>query len=207
MNGDLFDSYRLEDAWDEMFAAVDSPRPPSVGLYETLRALSPAQFEERCLERDRSLRDRGVTFAHSGEEVPFPLDPVSRLIAADEWSKIEAGFSGRVRALEAFLHDIYGNGQVFAGGVVPRWLVHTSKHFQRASMGIEAHSHLRIHVAGIDLVRDCQGSFRVLEDNVRVPAGSSYWDWISSFRRGKLISEPPAGEHYRFQQIRAVTPP
>jgi len=174
VTGDLFDSYRLEDAWDEMFAAVDSPRPPSVGLYETLRALSPAQFEERCLERDRSLRDRGVTFAHSGEEVPFPLDPVPRLIAADEWSKIEAGVSQRVRALEAFLHDIYGDGQVFADGVIPRRLVYSSKHFQRASVGVEAHNYVRVHVAGIDLVRDRYGLFRVLEDNVRVPSGSSY---------------------------------
>ena len=196
MTGDLFDRYRLEVAWDEMFAAVDLPREPLTGLYETLRALSPAQFEERCLERDRSLRDRGVTFAHSGEEVPFPLDPVPRLIAADEWSKIEAGVSQRVRALEAFLHDIYGEGQVIADGVVPRRLIYTSKHFQRAGFGIEAHNHVRIHVAGIDLVRDRHGAFRVLEDNVRVPSGSSY---VVENRRtmARIFPELFASHHIR----------
>jgi uncharacterized circularly permuted ATP-grasp superfamily protein len=72
------------------------------------------------------------------------------------------------------LRDIYGEGQVLADGIVPRRLVQTSKYFQRASFGIEAHNHVRIHVAGIDLVRDRAGDFRVLEDNVRVPSGSSY---------------------------------
>lgn len=174
MTSDLFDSYKLENAWDEMFAASGTPRPASAGLYETLRALSPAEFEDRCLERDRSLRDRGVTFAHSGEDVPFPLDPVPRLIDANEWSKIESGVAQRVRALEAFLRDVYGENMAISDGVIPRRLVHTSKHFQRASVGIEAQNHVRIHVAGIDLVRDRQGDFRVLEDNVRVPSGSSY---------------------------------
>lgn len=174
MAGDLFDGYVLDGTWDEMFAAPDDPRPEAKGLYDTLRELSAAEFEERCLERDRSLRDRGVTFAHSGEEVPFPLDPVPRLIDAEEWTTIELGVAQRVRALEAFLHDVYGKGEVFADGLMPRRLIYTSKYFQRAAVGLDSASQVRIHVAGIDLVRDVAGEFRVLEDNVRIPSGSSY---------------------------------
>ena len=74
MQDDLFAGYKLDGAWDEMFEAPEQPRPESFELYDALRALSPAEFEERCAERDRSLRDRGVTFALSGEELPFPLD-------------------------------------------------------------------------------------------------------------------------------------
>ncbi len=174
MTGDLFDGYQLERAFDEMFSLEATPRAASVGLYETLRALSLAEFEERCIERDRSLRDRGVTFAHSGEEVPFPLDPIPRLIDGEEWSTIEKGVQQRVRALEAFLQDVYGKGEVFKDGLVPRRLIFTSKYFQRAAFNVEANNHVRIHVAGIDLIRDRFGEFRVLEDNVRIPSGSSY---------------------------------
>ncbi|HVB06845.1 MAG TPA: circularly permuted type 2 ATP-grasp protein [Acidimicrobiales bacterium] len=174
MGDDLFSGYTLGAAWDEMFESVGQPRAASFGLYDALRSMSPEEFEERCAERDRSLRDRGVTFAHSGEELPFPLDPVPRLIDAEEWATIEAGVAQRVRALELFLRDVYGAGEVFSDGVVPRRLVLTSRHYQRASAGVEPPNHVRIHVAGIDLVRDREGAFRVLEDNVRVPSGSSY---------------------------------
>ena len=174
MDDDLFDGYTLDNAWDEMFTEPGQPRSASFDLYDILRSLSPAEFEERCAERDRSLRDRGITFAHSGEELPFPLDPVPRLIDADEWATIEAGVVQRGGVLEMFLRDVYGKGEVLSDGVVPRRVVTTSRHFHRASCGIEAPNHVRIQVAGIDLVRDRFGEFRVLEDNVRIPSGSSY---------------------------------
>ena len=170
----LFAGYALQSAWDEMFSGPDAPRPAVLDLYETLSGLSPEEFDERCHERDRSLRDRGITFAHSGEELPFPLDPIPRLIDASEWATIEAGVVQRVRALEMFLGDVYGEGAAFADKILPRNLVTTSKHFQRSAFGIEAPNRTRIHVAGIDLVRDQKGAFRVLEDNVRTPSGSSY---------------------------------
>jgi len=215
VDDDLFDGYTLENAWDEMFEGPGLPRSASFGLYDTLRSLSPEEFEERCAERDRSLRDRGVTFAHSGEEVPFPLDPVPRLIDAEEWATIEAGVIQRVRALEAFLRDVYTAGQVLADGIVPRRIIVTSRHFQRASFGVESPNHVRIHVAGIDLVRDREGRFRVLEDNVRVPSGSSY---VVENRRtmARIFPELFASHHIRpvanysqrlLSALRASAPP
>jgi uncharacterized circularly permuted ATP-grasp superfamily protein len=76
----LFEGYELGVAWDEMFAAPSQPRKLALELCDTLHSLSPSEFEVCCAERDRSLRDRGITFALFGEELPFPLDPVARLI-------------------------------------------------------------------------------------------------------------------------------
>jgi uncharacterized circularly permuted ATP-grasp superfamily protein len=87
---------------------------------------------------------------------------------------IEQGVRQRVRALEAFLADVYGPGEVLNDGVIPRRLVSSATHFHREVAGIEPANGVRIHVAGIDLVRDQHGDFRVLEDNLRTPSGISY---------------------------------
>jgi uncharacterized circularly permuted ATP-grasp superfamily protein len=172
--GDLLDSYSLGSAWDEMFTAPGQPRSSYVALFETLQSLSASDLEDRCAARDRSFRDQGITFSLSGEERPFPLDLVPRILSPDEWRTIESGVVQRVRALEAFLGDVYGRGEVLADGVVPRRLVITSTHFHRPAAGIEPANGVRIHVAGIDLIRDVDGRFRVLEDNLRTPSGVSY---------------------------------
>ena len=87
---------------------------------------------------------------------------------------IERGVAQRVRALEAFLDDVYGRGEIMADRVVPRRLITSSTHYQRAAAGIRSPNGVRVHVAGIDLVRDEHGVFRVLEDNLRTPSGISY---------------------------------
>ena len=94
-----------------------------------------------------------------------------RVLAADEWHRLEAGIRQRVRALEAFLADVYGAGEVLRRPVVPRKLVHSSPHFHRQVHGIEPAGGVRIHVSGVDVIRDDHGEFRVLEDNLRSPVG------------------------------------
>ncbi len=173
--GDLVDGYRPpEGTYDEMYAAAGLPHESCSPLHEALQTLSHDDFEARCAARDRAFREQGITFALSGEERPFPLDLIPRVIAADEWAVVEAGVRQRVRALEAFLADVYGPGEILADGVVPRRLVVTSTHFHRAVAGTEPPAGVRVHVAGIDLVRDADGTFCVLEDNLRTPSGISY---------------------------------
>ncbi|MDQ1710269.1 MAG: hypothetical protein QOG49_1654, partial [Frankiaceae bacterium] len=169
----LLDGYR-SPAYDEMFAADGSPHPHAKALYDALQLLTSADLAERCAARDRSFRDQGVTFSHAGGEQVFPLDLIPRLIPAAEWDVIEAGVVQRVRALEAFLADVYGEQQVLKDGIVPYALVTTSTNFQRPAAGITPANGVRIHLSGIDLVRDAQGVMRVLEDNLRVPSGMSY---------------------------------
>jgi uncharacterized circularly permuted ATP-grasp superfamily protein len=172
--GDLLDAYPLGGAYDEMFAAAAEPREHYRSLSGVLQTLSRRDFEERCDARDRAFRDAGITFQLSGEERPFPLDLVPRILPADEWQTIERGVRQRVLALEAFLADVYGPGRILRERIIPRRLVVTSTNFQRAATGIAPPRGVRVHVAGIDLVRDGVGRFRVLEDNLRTPSGISY---------------------------------
>ncbi|KLL11905.1 circularly permuted type 2 ATP-grasp protein [Protofrankia coriariae] len=173
---DLFEGYAAQatQAWDEVFEAPDTPRPLYASLYDALRPLSSSDLAARKAALDRAFRDAGITFNLFGEERPFPLDLVPRLLDNSEWDVIERGVTQRVRALEAFLTDIYGRAEVLADGIVPRRLVLSSAHFHRAAHGIDPPNGVRAHVSGIDLIRDEQGGFRVLEDNVRVPSGVSY---------------------------------
>ena len=172
--GDLLDGYESERAWDEMLEPDGAARPPYRALVDALGSLSAEDFGSRCASRDRSLNDQGITFSLSGEERPFPLDLVPRVLSAAEWAVIERGVVQRVRALEAFLRDIYGTGRIFDDHVLPRRLILTASHFHRAAAGIEPANGVRVHVAGIDLARDADGRFCVLEDNLRTPSGISY---------------------------------
>ena len=171
---DVFDAYTLSEAWDEMFEAPGVPRRAYEPVFATLEHLDPAELRFRVDQVARAFTDRGVTFALGGEERPFPLDLVPRVIAAAEWDEIDRGVRQRVRALEAFLADIYGAGTVFKEHVVPRSVVLSGGGYHRPAQGIDPANGVRVHVAGIDLIRDEDGRFRVLEDNARVPSGVSY---------------------------------
>ncbi|MDT4959843.1 MAG: hypothetical protein QOD31_3642, partial [Pseudonocardiales bacterium] len=171
--GSLFDSYHSV-AYDEMFAGDGAPHPHTKALFDALQLLSSADLEERVGVLQRSLRDQGITFSHAGQEWIFPLDLIPRLIPTAEWELIEAGVIQRVRALEAFLADIYGARTVLADGIVPQAVIASSTNFYRAAAGLEPANGVRVHIAGIDLIRDGEGVLRVLEDNVRVPSGISY---------------------------------
>jgi uncharacterized circularly permuted ATP-grasp superfamily protein len=175
---DLFEGYAVEAAasaaWDEVFEAAAVPRAVYASLYDALQPLSSADLAARKAALDRAFRDAGITFNLFGEERPFPLDLVPRLLDAAEWDVVERGVAQRVRALEAFLADVYGRADVLSDGIVPRRLVLTSSHYHRAAHGVDPANGVRCHVSGIDLIRDEEGRFRVLEDNVRVPSGVSY---------------------------------
>src|SRR5690348_10277436 len=114
---DLLSDYPLGRAWDEVLAAPGEPRATQAALLGVLNQLGPEELTARQEALARVFLDRGVTFALGGEEQPFPLDVVPRVLEAAEWRTIERGVSQRVRALEAFLADVYGAGQVFADGI------------------------------------------------------------------------------------------
>jgi uncharacterized circularly permuted ATP-grasp superfamily protein len=171
---DVFDQYSMADAWDEMFIRPGEPRPAYSSLFAILQPLSGADLRSRADQLGRVFTDRGVTFAYAGEERPFPLDLIPRIIDAVEWDMLTRAVRQRVRTLEMFLDDVYGAGEVFGARVVPRRLVLTSAHFHREAAGMMPANGVRIHVSGIDLIRDEAGEFRVLEDNLRIPSGVSY---------------------------------
>jgi uncharacterized circularly permuted ATP-grasp superfamily protein len=195
---DLFEDYLLGAAWDEMFAEPGVTRLPYEAIHATLQPLASADLRVRAEGLARAFLDQGVTFALKGVERPFPLDLVPRVVSAEEWRTVERGVAQRVRALEAFLADVYGLGEVFADGVVPRRLIVTSAHFHREAMGVDPPNGARVIVSGVDLIRDETGKFRVLEDNARTPSGVSY---VMENRRAMTHVLPEAFATHRIRPV------
>ncbi len=161
-------------AWDEVYSAPGKPRPVYRSVVNEIGRYGEGELQTRFEQLGRTFRERGVTFAHDGEERPFPLDLIPRIISAIEWDTLAAGIRQRVLALEDFLSDVYQNGVCFDDGVIPRSLITSSEHFCREAVGIVPSHSARITVSGVDLIRDEEGAFRVLEDNLRIPSGVSY---------------------------------
>jgi uncharacterized circularly permuted ATP-grasp superfamily protein len=178
--GSLFDGYGrraegpLSGAIDEVIGPDGQPRPGYEDVVSVLSHMSHEDVTAKSARLARAFMDQGVTFDLDGEERPFPLDVVPRVFTATEWGTISDGVAQRVRALEAFLADIYYSARILDDGIIPHSVVTSSPGFLRAAHGVEPPNGVRIHVAGIDVVRDEDGSFRVLEDNLRCPSGVSY---------------------------------
>ena len=177
--GNLFDAYDRNGFFDEVFAADGSVRPHYAGVIGRLSGFAPEELQRREQIRDRIFRTQGITFTladdEDGLERTFPMDLLPRVIPADEWDVIERGIVQRVTALNRFLEDLYvGEQAAIRDRVVPRWLVHTAEGFRREAFGIPVPHAARCLVSGVDLVRDVDGTYRVLEDNLRNPSGVSY---------------------------------
>ena len=160
-------------ALDE-FLVDGEPRAVVSELWQELRKISPQEWITKAKQRDLYLAMQGITFTLSGVERPLPVDLVPRIIDVAEWKLLEAGIKQRNKALELCLDEVYGKQQLFADRIVPKSLIVTSEHFHRSAHGIRPANGVRIHVSGIDIVRDQDGILRVLEDNLRSPSGVSY---------------------------------
>ena len=156
----------VEQAYDEAFLDNGKPRPH----YEAVLAAfdDPAGLAAQVKDR---LRARGVSFGGAADGI-FALDPVPRIFTAAEWSELQVGVAQRLRTLDAFVADVYGQGRSFAAGVVAREAVEESPHYEPAMRG--APISRWVAFAGLDIVRCSDGRFRVIEDQVRMPSGLAY---------------------------------
>ncbi|MFC4591795.1 carboxylate--amine ligase/circularly permuted type 2 ATP-grasp protein [Sphaerisporangium corydalis] len=171
------------DAVQDEAVIVGTVRAPYQPVLKVLDGLGSAELREREITRDRYMRDTGMTFQARGpggeilEETvtgrKMAVDLVPRLVAADDWAKIQEGMPQRVRALEAFLRDVYGRREVIKDRVLPAWVVDESPGYRPAGWRVHAGS-VRCTVAGLDVARDGAGRWVVLEDNLRVPSGIGY---------------------------------
>ena len=163
------------------FAArrTSSPvRAPYRHIDEWLRNTDQAVFASKREEADLIFRRVGITFNvygdHAGTERLIPFDIIPRVLAADEWSRLAAGLVQRVKALNLFLYDIYHAQDVVRAGVVPESHLLRNSLFRPEMKGVDVPGNVYVHVAGIDIVRVEEGTFYVLEDNLRTPSGVSY---------------------------------
>jgi carboxylate-amine ligase len=162
-------------AGDEAFPGGDV-EPSYAGIVNVLKALGPAGLRRREDARDDEQRARGITFSVAGDAATrlFPFDLVPRIVPAADWTRLRGGLVQRVRALDAFVDDIYNDRVVVKDGVVPRWVIDGSPELRPSGALVHRAGVVRAQVAGVDLVRDGDGNWCVLEDNLRVPSGIGY---------------------------------
>ena len=163
--------------FNEMFEG-DTVRVPYSGIEEWARNM-PAEFRSlKQSEAEALFRRIGITFAVYGEggdpDRLIPFDMFPRVFAAEEWRKLERGIKQRARALNAFLMDVYGRGEIVKSGRIPERLVYQNEAYEKAVVGFKPPRGVFSHIVGIDLVRTGPDEFFVLEDNCRTPSGVSY---------------------------------
>lgn len=173
-----FTQYELDVAYDELFYPTGQPRPHYQALYQRLLELPAEELQRRQHAADLSFLHQGITFTvygrEEGTERIIPHDLLPRILTGAEWADIERGLTQRIIALNMFLQDIYHEGRILADKVVPRELIYSCRHYRREMRGLRVPRGIYISVTGTDLVRLADGSFAVLEDNLRVPSGVSY---------------------------------
>jgi uncharacterized circularly permuted ATP-grasp superfamily protein len=173
-----FVNYQVDIAYDEMFASPGVPRDHYRALHQTLLGLPPEELRRSQQAADLAFLHEGITFtvygSKEGTERIFPNDLLPRIIAAREWMTIEKGLSQRLTALNFFLRDIYHEGRILADKVVPRELIYSCRHFRREMRGLNVPRDVYVSICGTDLIRVPDGTYAVLEDNLRVPSGVSY---------------------------------
>jgi uncharacterized circularly permuted ATP-grasp superfamily protein len=169
--------------YDEMFSGGPSLQPDDVRpeyrtLLSRLRNIGVGELQRRHKLADLTMRNQGITFTvygrNQGVERIMPFDPIPRIVPAHEWDVIERGLKQRVRALNLFVHDVYHERQILRDRIVPADLVLGASGYRREMVGIEVAKDIYTHISGIDLIRDTDGRYLVLEDNCRTPSGVSY---------------------------------
>ena len=173
-----FNDYQTEGFFDEMFDAHGSVRPHCDYLKQRIEQLPKGELMQRQHAAEKTLMQLGITFNvydnGEGTERIMPFDIVPRMIRADEWAKLERGLKQRIAALNLFVDDIYHDQKILKDGIVPRELIASCHCFLPPCVGLNPPNGVWCHITGTDLIRGDDGTFMVLEDNLRCPSGVSY---------------------------------
>ena len=165
------------NTWDEMFGN-NGVRGQYSSVIDFFRQLGTDELNKKEEQARRLFMSQGITFTvySSGEGIEkiFPFDLIPRIITAGEWSFIESGIKQRLQALNLFLKDVYNEQFIIKDGIVPVDMIYSCPHFLREMYRFPVPYNIYVHIAGIDLIRDHDGSFYILEDNLRTPSGVSY---------------------------------
>ena len=164
--------------WDELIDDNGEPRAAAAAVVQQLQELGLSELQQRQDLAELDIVGMGITFTvysdGRGIDRAWPFDIIPRVIAADEWRRVELGLMQRLRAINAFIDDLYHEQRVIADGVFPAALLEHSVNFRPQCRGVSPKYGVWAHICGSDLVRDADGTMYVLEDNLRVPSGVSY---------------------------------
>lgn len=172
-------SYKVKNLYDEMLRASGRPRPAAQTLSSYLRSLKDQEIEEFKVAAESAIHVMGITFTVYTEEEgtidrAWPFDIIPRIIDKKEWQQIENGLKQRAQALNLFIDDLYNKQRIVKDKIFPAELLEDSRNFRPQCVGVNPPLGIWAHICGSDLVRDKDGTFYVLEDNLRVPSGVSY---------------------------------
>jgi len=173
-----FRDYQTDGFFDELFEDTGKPRPSAAPLIDRITGLPEGDLLRRQAAAEAALLQMGITFtvygAAEGTEKIFPFDLVPRIVEAKDWDLIDRGLRQRIHALNLFVDDIYNDQKIIKDGVIPAEMILSAQSLRPQCHGLKPPKGIWIHVTGTDLVRDGDGKFYVLEDNLRCPSGVSY---------------------------------
>lgn len=175
----MLQNYKISAFYDEMMEDAKQARPHYEKFHRILKEMTKEELHEKHETAQLSFLRQGITFTvyheEGGTERTMPFDLVPIILPPDEWKKIEDGTKQRVKALNLFLEDIYNGQQILKDKIIPRDLIEKNQYFYKEqASGLSLPHQNHIFLAGIDLIRDNEGVYRVLEDNLRNPSGLSY---------------------------------
>ena len=173
-----FAGYDPGGFYDEMFKPDGTVRPEYAYLLAQLEKIPRKDFRAKQYAAERALMSMGITFnvysENRGVERIMPIDIIPRIINGKEWRRLEEGLIQRVTALNLFIDDLYHDQRILKDGIIPRHVIESSRCFLPQCMGLTPPKGIWCHITGSDLIRGDDGSFMVLEDNLRCPSGVSY---------------------------------
>jgi len=171
-------SYSTSEFFDELITPARKPRVAARRAVNLLQQLSSEEMSSRREAAELAIREMGISFTIYSEgkniDRAWPFDIIPRVIPARDWAKVSRGLAQRTRALNCFIDDIYNKQKILFDGVLPADIVLDSGNYKSQCAHVSPRHGVWAHVCGTDLVRDKDGKFYVLEDNLRVPSGVSY---------------------------------
>lgn len=174
----IWSKYRCEDFYDEVMSSPGNARKPAKKLVSYFKALSEETVESHRKAAESTIKEMGVSFTvysdNGNIDRTWPFDIVPRTISKTQWDKTAKGLKQRLKALNMFIDDLYHDQKIIKDGVVPAYVLEQSQNFREECRGVSPPFGVWAHICGTDLVRDSDGEFYVLEDNLRVPSGVSY---------------------------------
>jgi len=171
-------SYNPGKFYDELISSPGYPRKPARILAKYLASLNNEELKQRKATVEHAIKSMGISFTVYSEagniDRQWPFDLIPRIIPEKEWNSTSDGLKQRQRALNCFIHDVYNDGKIFKDKILPEELIKKSKNYRKECQGMKPVHEVWAHICGTDLIRDADGKFYVLEDNLRVPSGVSY---------------------------------
>ncbi len=164
--------------YDELMSSPGNARKPARKIVSYLRSLSEEDIASRKLAAESTIKEMGVSFTVYTEEGnidrAWPFDIIPRVITKKQWDKTALGLKQRLQALNMFIDDLYHDQKIIKDGIIPEFVLKQSANYRKECEGVTPAFGVWAHICGTDLVRDKDGEFYVLEDNLRVPSGVSY---------------------------------